>query len=277
MPRKPQVPKYGLHKPSGQARVAIQGKLVYLGPHGSAESLQKYTRLISERFLSAPEPIESDHGIDKFPSISINELLAKYWAYACRYYSPNGKPSPELRSMHDVLRWVRTLYTDLPAREFGPLARKAIRQYMVDRKLARSNINRQIGRIKRIFKWAVSEQLVPTSVFEGLRSVDGLRFGRTDARETEPVKPVAIQWVNAVLPHVAPPVSAMIQLQMLTGTRTWCGRSGRRSTAHGSGRRRSPPCKWPRSRGRAGRPARRRSRPARASAPPRRSLPATAM
>jgi len=39
MPSKPiRVPNYRLHKPSGQARVIINGQHVYLGEFGSAES-----------------------------------------------------------------------------------------------------------------------------------------------------------------------------------------------------------------------------------------------
>lgn len=56
--------------------------------------------------------------------------------------------------------------------------------------LSRGVINNRINRIKRIFKWAVSEELIPPSVYEGPRSVRGLVYGRNQARETEPVKPV---------------------------------------------------------------------------------------
>ena len=41
--------------------------------------------------------------------------------------------------------------------------------------------NYRIGRIKRVLKWAASEELIPPNVFEGLRTVDGLRMGRTTA------------------------------------------------------------------------------------------------
>ncbi len=41
------VPAYRLHKPSGQARVIIDGKHVYLGGYGSPESREKYARLLA--------------------------------------------------------------------------------------------------------------------------------------------------------------------------------------------------------------------------------------
>ena len=46
MPKKP--PKYALHKPTGQARVRINGKSHYLGPHGSPESHKRYDALIAK-------------------------------------------------------------------------------------------------------------------------------------------------------------------------------------------------------------------------------------
>ena len=54
MSRKPgHVPSYRLHKPSGQARVIIDGEHIYLGPYGSPESHERYARLIAERAASA--------------------------------------------------------------------------------------------------------------------------------------------------------------------------------------------------------------------------------
>ena len=49
--------------------------------------------------------------------------------------------------------------------------------------------------------------------------MEGLRRGRSDAKETEPVKPVLESYVEAVLPYVPPQVAAMVQLQMCSGAR----------------------------------------------------------
>lgn len=40
------APVYGLHKPSGQARTTFNGKRVYLGPHGSTESVEKFHEIL---------------------------------------------------------------------------------------------------------------------------------------------------------------------------------------------------------------------------------------
>jgi len=80
-------------------------------------------------------------------------------------------------------------------------------------------INQRIDHIKRLFKWAVSEELVPPSVYEALKNVAGLRRGHPGTRETQRVKPVPQLHVDAALPFLAPQVAAMVQLQPLMGAR----------------------------------------------------------
>ena len=70
-----------------------------------------------------------------------------------------------------------------------------------------------------MFKWGVANELIPASVHHALLAVGGLRLGRCQARESEPVRPVPVEHVNAVLPHVSPQVAAMVRLQLLTGMR----------------------------------------------------------
>lgn len=89
---------------------------------------------------------------------------------------------------------------------------------MVGDGLARKVINHRVGRIKRVFKWAASEQLVPPGVHAALASVAGLQKGRTDARETAPVGPVSDDDVET-LPHLSRHIAGMVRLQRLTGMR----------------------------------------------------------
>jgi integrase len=118
-----------------------------------------------------------------------------------------------------ALRPLRRLYGSTNASAFGPLALKTVRQAMIEGGSCRKTINKHVGRIKQMFRWAVENELAPQSLYHGLQAVSGLQKGRTEARETEPVKPVPAEFVEAVLPHVAPQVAAMIQLQLLTGMR----------------------------------------------------------
>lgn len=73
--------------------------------------------------------------------------------------------------------------------------------------------------VRRIFKWAVSEELAPPSVFQALTTVSGLQKGRTTATETAPVGPVSDAVVDATLAQLNRHVRGLVEFQRLTGCR----------------------------------------------------------
>jgi integrase len=103
--------------------------------------------------------------------------------------------------------------------EFGPKAFKAIRQTLIDAGHSRPYINKLMPVVTRAFKWAAAEELVPASIYHALRTVEGLKKGRTTASEPEPVKPVDDQVVEATLPHLPPIVADMVRFERLVGCR----------------------------------------------------------
>ncbi len=85
--------------------------------------------------------------------------------------------------------------------------------------ISRKVINQRVEHVKRIVKWAVSEELVPPSAYEAIRAVAGLRRGHPGTYEKPRVKPVPQEHVEAVLPFLCPQVAAMVRLQPLMGAR----------------------------------------------------------
>ncbi len=205
-----QTPKYRLHKPTGQAVVTLSGKDFYLGKHDTDESRAEYDRLVSE-WLTNGRRATIDRGAD----LTVNEMLVAYLQYAEGYY----QQSAELPNIKFAIRQLMRLYGHTLAGKFGPLALKVVREAMIRDDLCRNEINKRIRRIARAFKWAVENELVAPAVFQSLKAVPGLRYGRSEARESAPVKPVPEAFIDAVQSHVLPPVWAMIQLQRLTGMR----------------------------------------------------------
>ena len=55
--------------------------------------------------------------------------------------------------------------------DFGPAELRAVRQRMIDANLCRNVINARINRIRRMFKWGVEKQFVPSAVLQGLQAV----------------------------------------------------------------------------------------------------------
>ena len=212
MPRpKNSVPTYRHHRASGQAVVTLDGRVVYLGPWKSAASRREYDRVVGEwmaRGRSAPA--------DPSTEITVSELLVRYFRWAKAYYRGGSR---EVEQIRFAVRPLRKLYGTTPACEFGPLALKAVREEMIQADICRNEINKRMGRLKRVFAWGVENELIPALVHHGLQAVRGLSRGRSDARESEPVKPVPEAFVDAIEPHVAPQVWAMVQLQRLTGMR----------------------------------------------------------
>lgn len=219
---KGKVPSYCLHKNSGRAVVRLNGKDHYLGKYGSPESQEEYQRLIRLWLVTnkGAAKKKAERVRLKDPGIKIETITMLYREFAAGYYVKNGQPTKEYVEMGLALRPVRLLFGNTPAVEFGPLRLKAVREHMIDvMDLSRGVINNRINRVKRFFRWAVAEEMVPPSVIHGLEAVPGLRRGRTRARETDPVMPVEDAHVEVILPHVTPHVAAMIQIQRMTGMR----------------------------------------------------------
>lgn len=219
MPRKPRIPKYGLHKATGQGRTTINGKAYYFGPYEEEDSYNKYKKLVAEHLAGGVADVVLPT-TDGLPDILICELMVRYLEFAKDYYVKDGESTGEYENISYALRPLRALYANTLARDFGPKALKLVREHMIEfEDLSRKLINARVNTIRRMFKWGVSEELVPSAVYEALRSVDGLRRGRTRARETEPVQPVPDEVVEMTLPYMSPIVADMVRVQRLTGMR----------------------------------------------------------
>ncbi|RIK74924.1 MAG: site-specific integrase [Planctomycetota bacterium] len=209
------LPSLRRHKASGQAVVTLSGRDLYLGPWGSRPAKREYERLIGE-WLAAGRVLPAESNVI---GTTVAELAAAYLRFAKGYYRKDGEPTGSLDRVKIALKTLRTLYGRTEAAAFGPLALQAIQGRLVADGKARSYVNHLVETIRRVFKWGVSQELVPASVFQALATVPGLRRGRTEAREPKPIMPVAESIVDATLPRMPPIVADMVRLQRLTGAR----------------------------------------------------------
>ncbi|MCE9567341.1 MAG: tyrosine-type recombinase/integrase [Planctomycetes bacterium] len=219
--RKP-TPSYLPHKQSGRARAVwtdsagTRHQKLLPGHFDSSESRAAFGTLQLE-LEAAPHSIQTT---DR-KSISLAELLLAYDDHAQQHYrTPDGRPTSEIHEVRIVVRALRTLYGDTIVSEFGPLCVKAARQKWVNEKRSRTECNRRVALVKRIFKWAVAEELVPPAVHQAIAAVTGLQKGRTTAHETEPVGPVDDAVVDATVACLQNRhVRGLVEFQRLTGCR----------------------------------------------------------
>ena len=157
---------------------------IYLVSYGTAASREAFSRLNSG---VATERRPTAH---RAAQATVTELVVAYTEFATGYYRKDGEPTNEVRMIKTAIKIARELYGRTPAAEFGPLALQAVRDAMIGKDWCRNQINKQVDRVKRMFKWATRQQMIPGGVYEALRCVDGLKRGRTEAREGRKVKPI---------------------------------------------------------------------------------------
>lgn len=216
MPAKksPRTPSLRLHKPTGQAFVEINGKRHYLGKHDLPETTQAYHRLIAEWIAGGYRlPVPQD-------AITIMEVAEAYCEFAEGYYIGRfGETTPEYGRIQAALRPVVDLYGVVPAIQFGPIALRAVRQTWIDQGLSITTINSYAGIVRRMFRWAASQEMLPVTAHQALATLPGLRKGRGLGKNPQPRQAAPLEHVEKTMEHMPSPLRAVIRLLMLTGAR----------------------------------------------------------
>lgn len=215
MARASKTPPLRQHKGTGQGYVTLNNRRIYLGRHDDPATQKRYDRTVAEwlangrRLPVAPE------------EITLTELAARYLKHCDEYYrTPDGAHSSELGNVEKAIEAATGLYGDKAAVEFGPVAFKTVRAKWIGDGLSRSTVNRYARNVKRMFRWGVANELIPESAWRALDAVEGLRKGRSAAKESEPVRAIAQAHIDAVKPFVSRQVWGLVRLQLLTGARS---------------------------------------------------------
>ena len=239
-------PKYRFHKSTKQAVVSFFGETLYIGPYGSQKSHQRYQELLeqwekrrhdemAERSSASPST-ESKSDLDRIVEsvtpaslrekakagapISISELILVYRRHTHEYYRKRGKVTREAGMIDEALRFLRRHHKATMVQDFGPVMLDELREKMIDElDWSRGHINKQVNRLRGMFKWAAAKEIIGTSVSAALRELPGLKKGRTRARETAPVQPVDDHVIDETLQHLPDVIADMVRIQRLTSAR----------------------------------------------------------
>jgi integrase len=231
-----EAPQIRFHAHSGQARVRINGQVIYLGPYGSPEANAAYHRLLAEwhatsgnvvvpeaastasrrqRRPAAAEPTASAPLASAPAGLTLAEVCVM-WIADCeqRYTRKDGTQSS---TIHECRMIVRALEANggMPAAAFKAKALVAVQRRLVDQGRPRTTVNRIVKGIRRMFRWATVNEYVPDGLVHTLEAVEPLRPGQTDAPELEPVVDVPDPHVDqtlATMPRIPRDLARFIRL-----------------------------------------------------------------
>ena len=142
-----------------------------------------------------------------------------YLRYAEGYYVKHDKPTREFGLIKEACSELRKLYELYLVDDFGPLCLQALREEMIEMGWSRKHVNKQISRIRRMFRWGVAQEFVKAETYLALKAVADLKAGRTRATEHQPVRPVSDDLVQQTITELSPVVRDMVAFQRLTGCR----------------------------------------------------------
>lgn len=218
---------------SGQSVATIDGKDYYLGKHDSPESIARYAVLIGmyqAGGLKLPENFDvsdldaraavliglAEPAQQAETPILVRHLTASYKEHIKTKYAANAT---ELYRLNLICDAVTEHDGDSLVDSYGPLALQRQRKRWIADGKARVYCNRLTNAVVRLFKYGVSQELVASDTWQKLKSVESLRIGQTEAPETVPVSPVAIETVRKTAALLSPVIKAMLRVHVSTGMR----------------------------------------------------------
>jgi integrase len=210
-------PKLCHHRKSGRAYVTIDGRQRYLGAWGSQEAEHGYAQLIARLAATATQP-DAPQRVGE--PVTLQKVVAEYLKYARGHYADaNGSPSSAYATAVRTLQVPVELFGDRPADQFDPRAMRATMEQWVAKGWVRASINKSLGVVKRAFRWAAAEGWVDPATHQRLMTVEGLRAGRTVARDNPKVMPADLAAVNRAIEVMRPAIAAITRLMLHSGAR----------------------------------------------------------
>jgi len=209
-------PKYRKHGSRDLGLVEFKGKrYTFPGKFNSVESVDAYSKFLREHvYAERPSAMPAELPIQVK---SVGDLVLMFLDDADRRYE--GSSDSEYGNLRASLLPLAAEFGDVPVADFGPLKLRAYRTFLAKGGNARSYVNWQISRVRRCFRWAVSQEMVPIGIYDALCTVEGLKVGQSEARETASRKPVPWADVKATLPFLTEPVANIVRCQWFIGCR----------------------------------------------------------
>ena len=224
------LPKLCVHTAKRRWYVRVRGEFRYLGSIDEvSESEAESAR------LQVLQQATTNKKSARRSLVTVSDVILEYLTQVVdvRYRRQDGSPTHEMVNQKTAFRPLNRVYGDTLAARFDGQSLEALQRIMAgdnwktpteraratSRPWCCSQINKHIGRVKRMFRWAAGRKMVPAELVAEHALVEPLRPGQHGTTEPDDVSPVPIQVIEATLPKLTKVVADMVRLQLLTGAR----------------------------------------------------------
>ena len=149
----------------------------------------------------------------------VAELWAMYLEHCNTYYRKRGRRTSEYANVVRACRIASNKFGDEYAHRFDVLKLKAVRAEMIAKGWVRNQVNKAVKQVVAMFRWGNEQGLRLASVVEDLRTLAGLKYGRTSAPEAKKIRPAVMDLVWQTLEHLRAPLPDLVRVHYLLGCR----------------------------------------------------------
>lgn len=204
------IPSRLHHRPSGQDRIIWKGRSIYLGKHGSAESETNYRRVVRNIVTLGEPEVQATE-------MTVRFLADRFMVHTKESFPPESREPIAYQRAMDLLK---EAMGDAGIESVTPAKFVAMRDSWAKRGAGVRTVNKHHNQVIAAFKWGVTVEIVPSSVWYALQAVPRLKPNRSAAKAPRVVCPVTWDQIEAIREKVRPQVWAMLQVHWLTGMRS---------------------------------------------------------
>lgn len=192
---------------SGQARIQVNGKVLYLGVFGSPESHLRYQQVLADWHAQQTAPVQ----LPQTPR-TVGQVLELFRTAARIGDRPTSRnEQAHFKRLAELL--AEFGFADRQAAAFDVDCLEAFRRRLLDR-YSRRYAHRLVVRLRTVWRWAERKRLLTASSWAALQV---LKLGSGEVGS--PILPVPEEDLAATLAALNRIPRAMAELQLLTGAR----------------------------------------------------------
>lgn len=216
-------PKLCRNKYRNSAFVIVNGKQIYLGKWGSPEAQAAYDRFLLEWMKNRNRPQKPNYRPGR--GIMLVEMVV---AYIAEYRERPVKNRSDLNTFILLGKRMAALFPDYETDDFrirdlemlrDSFQKEGFNRGGEHRDYCRTYLNKLVNRVKTIFAWGVSKEMVSAETCDRLKYLQPLRKGRTTAPEPEARHLVSPSDYRAVLDVMPFYYRDIIEILRFTGMR----------------------------------------------------------